>query len=187
MAMTIDAAGPSWTPGTRADLRQFVDRLHDGLHRLITNLRPSVLDDLGLAAAIEWLAEHQLRRAGIAARCELQDLQECRAGGPIEITLFRVVQEAISNTVRHADASAVLIQGGLAGGRIWIEIEDDGRGFDPASIAADPETLRGVGLLGMRERIDLIGGTLTIDSAEGEGARIRIEAPVRLDEPGMSP
>jgi signal transduction histidine kinase len=167
------------------NLRVLLDRMHDGLHRVIVNLRPNVLDDLGLAAAIEWLAEHQVRREAIAVRCELGDLQDCRADPTVEIALFRVVQESLTNVVRHAEASAVLIQGGVdtggrGGARIWIEIEDDGRGFEPQRVKADADTLRGVGLLGMRERMDLIGGQLQIDSARGQGTRVRIEAPVRL-------
>jgi signal transduction histidine kinase len=191
MAIALDAAMASTTTPRLADLRVLVDRVHAGLHRIIVNLRPSVLDDLGLAAAIEWLAEHQLRRAGIAARCELEDLQDCRADSAIEIALFRVVQESITNIVRHAAASSVLIQGGLSGSpagvpRLGIEIEDDGCGFDPRGLTADVDTLRGVGLLGMRERMDIVGGTLEIESAAGEGTRVRIEAPLRIAEEALA-
>ena len=189
LAMTIDAGIVAARPPNPADLRVLVDRMHDGLHRVIVNLRPSILDDLGLAAAIEWLAEHELRHGGINARCELGDLQECRADPAIEIAVFRVVQESITNVVRHANASSVLIQGGLAsslngviGRHLWIELEDDGDGFEPGSITANSETLRGVGLLGMRERVELVGGTLQIDSAPGEGTRVRLDAPLRLDD-----
>jgi signal transduction histidine kinase len=187
MAMELHAAGAAPSPTRLATLARLVDRMHDGLHRIIANLRPSVLDDLGLGPAIEWLAEHELRRAGIAARCELGELQDCRADAAIEIALFRIVQESISNIVRHAQASTVLIQGGTevpAGRpqRVWIEIEDDGVGFEPQDAAADSETLRGVGLLGMRERAELIGGRLDIESAAGAGTRVRVAAPLRLGE-----
>jgi signal transduction histidine kinase len=192
MAMALHGAATAPAPSLVADLRMLLDRMHDGLHRIIVNLRPTVLDDLGLAAAIEWLAEHQLRRAGIVARCELGELQDCRADTEVEIALFRVVQEAITNIVRHADASAVLIQGGTTAplpelaNRIWVEIEDDGVGFEPNSMSADADTLRGVGLLGMRERMELIGGQLQIESAPGEGTRIRIEAPVHIGEEAIN-
>ena len=83
----------------------------------------------------------------------------------------------------------MLIQGGLAsslngviGRHLWIELEDDGDGFEPGSITANDETLRGVGLLGMRERMELVGGTLQIDSAPGEGTHVRLDAPLRLDD-----
>ena len=174
MAMTLATDVP--TARALSDLRRLVDRMHDSLHRVIANLRPAVLDDLGLAAAIEWLAEHQLRRAGISARCELSELQDCRADSAVEITLFRVVQESITNIVRHASASAVLIQAGIGpehlddpAARLWIEIEDDGNGFDPSAVREEADTLRGVGLMGMRERMELIGGSVAIDSAPNEG------------------
>jgi len=187
MAMELHAAGDAPSRTRLAKLAMLVDRMHDGLHRIIVNLRPSILDDLGLGPAIEWLAEHQLRHAGIAARSELGELQECRADAAIEIALFRIVQESITNIVRHARASTVLIQGGMtastdAPGRIWIEIEDDGVGFEPLEPAADTETLRGVGLLGMRERVELIGGRLELESSPGAGTRVRVEAPMRLGE-----
>ena len=187
MAMSIDAAKGAPTPAAVTELRLLIDRMHDSLHRIIVNLRPSVLDDLGLAAAVDWLAEHQLRRAGIAVRCELSDLQDCRVDSTIEIALFRVVQESMTNILRHASASAVLIQGGIiqaraseSEGRLWIEIEDDGEGFDPGAIAAETGSLRGIGLAGMRERMELVGGTIEFDSAPGEGTRIRLEAPVQV-------
>ncbi len=193
MAMTLATAGDMPTARALSDLRRLVDRMHDSLHRIIANLRPAVLDDLGLAAAIEWLAEHQLRRAGISARCELSELQDCRADSAVEITLFRVVQESITNIVRHASASAVLIQAGIGpehlgdpAAHLWIEIEDDGNGFDPSAVREEADTLRGVGLMGMRERMELIGGSIVIDSAPDEGTRIRIDAPLRVGEEVLS-
>jgi len=166
------------TPERIAELQGLVDRMHDGLHRLIVNLRPSAIDDLGLAAAIEALATLQLRRTGLGVRCELGHLQDRRVDPAIEIAIFRVVQEAIVNVVRHAGASAVVIEGGLTSGRLWIDIEDDGRGFDPASIAPDEHSLRGVGLIGMRERVEMLGGTFEIDSAPGQGTRVHIDVGV---------
>jgi len=160
------------------ELHALVDRMHDGLHRLIVNLRPSVIDDLGLGAAIETLASSQLRRAGLNVRCDLGDLEGRRVDPAIEIAIFRVVQEAILNIVRHSGASTVIIEGGLTSGRLWIEIEDDGRGFDPGSISPDDRTLRGIGLIGMRERVEMLGGKLTIDSAPGEGTRVHVDVVV---------
>jgi signal transduction histidine kinase len=165
-----------------ADPGELIERLHGGVHRLIVNLRPPALDDLGLAAAIEGLAESELRRAGIAARAELVELQDARLDPAMEIAIFRIVQESILNIVRHAGATTVLLQGGLTADGLWIEIEDDGAGFDPANVKADTGTLRGIGILGMRERAELLGGRLTIDSAPGQGTRIRIDAPALARE-----
>jgi signal transduction histidine kinase len=164
-------AGPLAT----ADPRELLDRLQDGVHRLIVNLRPAVLDDLGLAAAINMLADTQLRRGGIAVRCELLDLEHHRLAPATETAVFRIVQEAILNIVRHSGATTVLIQAGMENGHVWVEIEDDGEGFDLAGVHPDAESLRGVGLLGMRERAELLGGKLTIESAPGDGTRVKVE------------
>jgi signal transduction histidine kinase len=162
------------------ELRQLVHRIHQELHRLIMNLRPSVLDDLGLAAAIRWVAEWQLRGTGTAVRCELDDLDELETRLPseVETAVFRAVQEAIVNISRHAHADSVLIQGSLAKGLLTLEIEDDGEGFDLEKAAGDPSSLRGIGLLGMRERIEIIGGSLQIESEPGHGTRLLITVPV---------
>jgi signal transduction histidine kinase len=152
-----------------------LERLQEGVHRLIVNLRPAVLDDLGLAAAINMLADTQLRRGGIAVRCETGDLEHSRLAPSIEIAVFRIVQEAILNIVRHSGATTVLIQAGMSDGHVWVEIEDDGNGFDLAAVRPDGESLRGVGLLGMRERAELLGGRLILESAPGEGTRVKVE------------
>ena len=160
-----------------ADVRALVKRMHGELHRMIVNLRPSVLDDLGLAAAIRWFADRQLASAGIAVRCEVNELDE-RLPPEVETATFRAVQEALVNVSRHASADSVLVQGTLSKGRLVIEIEDDGVGFDQAAVVRSAESLRGVGLLGMRERIEILGGTITIDSAPGSGTRVLFSVPV---------
>jgi signal transduction histidine kinase len=159
------------------DIRGLVVRMHDGIHRLIVNLRPSVLDDLGLAAAIRWFADYQLKPRGIAVRCEFDDIEE-RLAPELETATFRAVQEAIVNISRHASAESVLIQGSLNNGRLEIEIEDDGVGFDPAAVERSPESMRGIGLLGMHERVEILGGRVTIESSPGSGARVLFSIPV---------
>jgi signal transduction histidine kinase len=177
LGMALHARTARGTLGDIRELQAMVDRLHDGVHRLIVNLRPSTLDDLGLAAAITGLAESQLGRSGIDVRCELTELQDVRFDPAVEIALFRIVQEALLNILRHSGATSVLVQAGLGSAGIWIEVEDDGLGFDMAGIHPDDRTLRGIGLLGMRERAELLGGRLVIDSAPGRGTRVRIEVP----------
>jgi signal transduction histidine kinase len=156
------------------DIRRLVDRMHHELHRLIVNLRPSVLDDLGLAAAIQWFVERQL--PNVAARCEL-DL-DTRLPSEIETAIFRAVQEAVVNIARHARAESVLIQASIENGMLSVEIEDDGVGFKPDEVVQGPDSLRGVGLLGMRERLEILGGALTIDAAPGEGTRVKMNVPI---------
>jgi signal transduction histidine kinase len=180
LGMGVDAAlATGVSPATShrlADVRRLVDRMHEEIHRLIVNLRPSVLDDLGLAAAIQWFAERHLKTAGIAVRCELGELTE-RLPPETETALFRAVQEAISNVARHAQAESVLIQGSAENGCITIEIEDDGVGFEPRDVGSTPGSLRGVGLLGMRERMEILGGSMQVDSEPGGGTRVVMSVP----------
>ena len=164
------------------DTRALVVRLHDGIHRMIVNLRPSVLDDLGLAAAIRWFAEYQLASRGVAVRCEFDDF-DMRLPPEVETATFRAVQEAIVNISRHASAESVLIQASVHGGRLEVDIEDDGIGFDPAAVVRSPDSLRGIGLLGMQERIEILGGQVTLESAPGRGARVVFSVPVERPLP----
>jgi signal transduction histidine kinase len=158
------------------EARALALRTLDGIHRLSFDLRPSVLDDLGLFRAIEWYAERDLKRRGIAVRCE-SDEQDGRLAPEIETALFRAVQEAITNIVKHAGAETVLIQCATTPHAVTIEIEDDGRGFDPAGISKTAERGRGLGLAGIRERMEILGGTALIDSAPGQGTRIVLHVP----------
>ena len=156
------------------DIRRLVDRMHHELHRMIVNLRPSVLDDLGLAAAIQWFAERQL--PGVAVRCELE--LDVRLPTELETAIFRAVQESLVNVARHARAESVLIQGAIEQGTLTVEIEDDGDGFKVDEVTHAHDSMRGVGLLGMRERLEIFGGTLTIDSEPGGGTRVIMSVPV---------
>jgi signal transduction histidine kinase len=183
LGMGVDAAlatgAPAATTQRLADVRRLVDRMHQELHRMIVNLRPSVLDDLGLAAAIQWFAERHLNGAGVGVRCELTDL-DVRLPPEVETALFRAVQEAIVNIARHAHAESVLIQGAVDQGTVTIEIEDDGVGFEPQQVGSTPGSLRGVGLLGMRERIEILGGSMQLDSEPGGGTRVVMSVPAAV-------
>jgi signal transduction histidine kinase len=159
------------------DAKTLTRRAIDELHRLMHDLRPSVLDDLGLMPAIRWYAERYLEPVGIAVRCECAEIEE-RFRPEFEIAVFRVVQEAITNIVKHARAETVLIECEPSGGDLVIDIEDDGAGFDPHEVATSPDSQRGLGLLGMRERVELLGGTVKIDSAPGRGTHVSVRVPL---------
>jgi signal transduction histidine kinase len=163
--------------GRLLEMKALADRALSEVHRVIYDLRPSVLDDLGLASAVRWHADRYLTPLGIAFRCELEGLEE-RLPVEIETAVFRVVQEALTNVVRHAQAETVLIQMAREGPRLVIEVEDDGRGFDPASVATPESSGRGLGLLGIRERVELLGGQVTIDSTPGQGTRLAVSVPL---------
>ena len=153
------------------------DRTLDELHRLIYDLRPSVLDDLGLWSAIQWYADRQLKPRGVAVHCEFNDVER-RLPPIMETALFRAVQEAVSNIARHADAEHALVQCGFEGDVLTIEIEDDGNGFEPSAVKRPKDEGHGWGLLGITERVEALGGTVVIDTAPGQGARIVITVPV---------
>jgi signal transduction histidine kinase len=164
-----------------AEARALAQRTLDDVHRVIFDLRPSVLDDLGLFAAIRWVAERHLASQGIAVRCEFDGADD-RLPPETETALFRAVQEAVVNVARHARAQNVLIQASRRHDAVEIEIEDDGRGFDAGALATADASGRGLGLLGIRERLDLLGGTAEIDSTPGLGARVVLRAPVPASE-----
>ncbi len=184
LAMRLETAAASLPDGAvrerLANAKTLTVRALDELHRLIFDLRPSILDDLGLLPAIRWYAERTLAPLGVTVRCECPD-PERRLPPEMAIALFRVVQEAITNVARHSGAETVLIQCALEDGELVIEIEDDGRGFEPAAVSVTGETARGLGLLGMRERVELVGGHLTIDSAPGRGAHVTVRVPLPKD------
>jgi signal transduction histidine kinase len=179
---TAAAAIKSGGPTPRLDeVKALAVRTLDEVHRLILDLRPSVLDDLGLFSALRWYAERYLVTRGIAVRCEIRELDR-RLAPEVEIALFRIGQEAMNNIARHAKAESVLIQLGLDGKDLHIEIEDDGQGFDPN---VSPQDRPHYGVLGMRERAELLGGTAIIESAPGMGTRLEIRVPLP-DEPAPS-
>jgi signal transduction histidine kinase len=184
LAMKIETALAAWPQPTSRELlaeaRALTVRTLEELHRLIFDLRPSVLDDLGLLSAIRWYAERHLEPRGIAVRCEFSGI-ESRLAPELETALFRVAQEAITNIAKHSRAETVLIQCFERGDQVAIEIEDDGAGFSPDTLPPPAARERGLGLLGMRERVELFGGTLEIDSAPGRGTRIAISVPLRQE------
>lgn len=156
---------------------RLIDSATEALRRVIRDLRPSILDDLGPVAAIEWYADERLRKSGLEVRfCAETAAVDLALAGERASALFRVAQEAMTNIVRHAHASLVLITVTLSGPRLVVRIEDDGRGMDP-----DDADLSGSwGLLGMRERLRHFGGELQLRSAMGAGTRVSITMPIEV-------
>jgi PAS domain S-box-containing protein len=152
------------------------------VRRLAWGLRPSVLDDLGLATALERYAEEFGRARGIEVTVQTTGLETGRMAAPLETALYRIVQEALSNVARHAGARRVQVELARRGGVVGLVVEDDGRGFDPAHPPA-PSSARGLGIHSMRERAAVHRGTLVIRSAAGQGTRVAVEIPVATDPP----
>jgi len=153
--------------------------LIDEIHRLIYELRPTLLDDLGLVAATRWLAENNLEAAGVTVNFKVIG-KERRLPPQLETTLFRVIQEAISNIAKHAHAKKASLILHFRRSVIRVSIKDDGRGFDVEEAISSKDRPRGLGLLGMKERVELFNGTFIIHSRAGRGGtEIDIEIPTK--------
>jgi len=150
----------------------------DEIHNLIYELRPSLLDELGLVAAVSSLIDNSLRATRIKVGLRTTG-PERRLSPRVEIALFRVVQETINNILKHAKAQQVRITLYFKSKSLKITIEDDGVGFDVPEILNSRSKTRGLGLLGIRERMDSINGSLAINSRIGKGTRIIVEAPYK--------
>jgi signal transduction histidine kinase len=142
------------------------------LRDLIAELRPAALDDLGLGPAIESLAKRQAAIGGFAVDLDVELESERRLDRDTETAIYRIVQEALSNAVKHAHASEVSLSVHQLSDRVEVAVEDDGRGFDPDGVAA------GFGLTGMRERALLAGGRLSVSSAHGAATRVAAVLPL---------
>ncbi|MCH7344603.1 CHASE3 domain-containing protein [Pelomonas sp. CA6] len=145
--------------------------------RIIEDLRPSALEHLGLCAALEILAREFAARSGWTLHLALD---EARADAQASLAVYRLVQESLSNALQHAQATQIWLTLRLEGGWMRVQVRDDGRGFDPAAVPPGHH-----GLLGMRYRMESLGGTLTLASAPGQGTRIeaRLPQPVAQDAP----
>jgi len=148
----------------------------ENLHAIISELRPAALDDLGLRPAIQGLAQHHQVVNGIDVDCRLHlpdpTLSDRRLTPELETTVYRLIQEALTNVAKHADAAQVTVQVDAADGTVEIEVTDDGHGFDTA------QTTAGYGLMGMRERAALADGTVTLASQPGR-TTVRATLPAR--------
>lgn len=151
---------------------QVVATLHD-VRRLAVELRPKALDDFGLVTALERLTETFSEQTGLAVHLEAA-LGDDRLTGEVETALYRIIQEALTNVIKHANATTVSVVLTRTRDRVAVLVEDDGRGFDPAQRDDD-----GLGLLGMRERISLVGGRLTVESKRERGTTVAVELPAQ--------
>jgi signal transduction histidine kinase/HAMP domain-containing protein len=158
--------------GHTRQLKSVTEDMLDNIHRLIADLRPSLLDDLGLVAAIEWYGEQRLKPYGISF--DLEQTLDGRLPRPVETALFRIVQEGMTNIVRHAKASVVVVRLIQEHDLVSLEICDNGVGFIPQRLDTLESNGRGLGLRGIQERAAILGGTMDIDSTIGAGTVVRI-------------
>jgi len=166
---------PARTRDRLKRVRGPLDEIEKHLRRLSHELRPTILDDLGLLPALEFLAQGVAARSGMAIRVE--GAARPRLPAAVETALYRVVQEALRNTTKHAVATRVDIRLEIVPEAASCSVKDDGRGFDLQAVL-DKKGERGLGLIGMRDRLSALGGQLTIDSAPGRGTELRIIIPM---------
>ena len=154
------------------ELRGLVVETLQSVRRLAIELRPSALDDFGLEPALKRLGRTVSESGSLDVQVETR-LGPERLPSEVETALYRIVQEALTNVVKHAAAERVSIVVTRVPGRVAVMIEDDGAGFDPSATRGE-----GLGLLGMRERVELLDGSLTIDSEPGTGTTLAVELPL---------
>lgn len=169
---------------TATELRELTARTLEEVRKLAVELRPTTLDHLGLVAALEWYSREYAGRLDAAVDFESEGLAE-RLAPEVELVIYRVVQEALTNIARHANATRVAIRLRFEEAAVEAVVEDNGQGFDVAEATSSRE--RGLGLFGMRERVELVGGTFNINTRPGEGTSIRIRVPVTTWGVGLTP
>jgi PAS domain S-box-containing protein len=165
--------------GITAENIRIVEDALKQVRGLAAALRPSMLDDLGLVPALGWMTEQNAMRSGIAMVFECP-MPQIRLSADIETACFRIVQEALTNIVRHAQCSHVHIQLIHEDGALVLSVADNGCGFDVAAMRLRAKSGASMGVLGMQERATLIGGTLTMESATGRGSILTLRCPLRL-------
>jgi signal transduction histidine kinase len=173
--MLSPAASQSELAAMREKLRspiKLADMALSVTRRIASELRPSVLDDLGLAAAIEWQAQQFQARTGIVCDCDCS-LETLELSEQQSTAVFRILQEALTNVLRHAQATRVDIKIRIEDGHFILAVSDNGKGITKAE---KPE--QQLGILGMRERAHLIGGELTINGGEGKGTAVIVRVPL---------
>lgn len=157
--------------------RQLTDEILEGVRRFSQDLRPPTLDDLGLLPTLEGLVADLKAQEGIDVQLKVVGSQR-RLPPEAELVLFRIVQEALNNVRRHAQASKVVTTVEFADGRVRLTVSDNGRGFELPSRMSDLAAAGKLGLMGMHERARLLGGVLTIESEVGKGTTVIADLPI---------
>jgi len=160
-----------------AEMTMLVSETLEHARELSHTLRPTMLDELGLVPTIRWYSSRCAERLGIQIDFEAETIKD-RLTVEVETTLYRIVQEALTNVARHAQARHIRLKLATQEGKVSVLIEDDGVGFNVEKTASVNGTQGGIGLFGIRERVALWGGTFSIKSFPGQGARLLVEIPL---------
>lgn len=179
----IEAAMASLPPASDpirdllAGTRQALTGMIVDLRAIIHELRPPMLDDLGLVAAIQWHADEYLTKAGITTRFETEGKQQ-KLAAERETGLFRIVQEATTNIVKHSQATQASIRLEFGRNSVSLTVEDNGTGFDATKVTGSAQRHCGMGLLNMRERAEMLDGDLKVRSRSGRGCTVSVVIPI---------
>ncbi|GAC1325876.1 MAG: hypothetical protein NVSMB22_16200 [Chloroflexota bacterium] len=172
-------------------LRSKVDRIRDLTKRTLDNvralshdLRPTILDDFGLEAALRWYADEYRHAYGLPVEMRIEHPAQ-RLSPEVELALFRIAQEALTNSGKHAEAEWVRLSLAFSTATAELIVEDDGQGFDPGQ-SPMPTRQGGLGLYGMQERAELLGATLNIESSPDTGTRVMVTVPLRQEGSGAT-
>jgi PAS domain S-box-containing protein len=155
-----------------ADMLSMLDRAVASTRRIAADLRPLMLDDLGLVPAIEWLVSNFSQRSGVETTLKADEELELRE--PYATAVFRIVQESLVNVGKHAAATEVTVSIEQVGDAVELVVQDNGKGF----VTSAPRKPQSLGLMGLRERAQLLRGSVSIDSAPGEGTRVSVRIPM---------
>jgi len=177
VSRSLDDLVPGNSQPSVQDIREQVRSILQEVRRFSQQLRPSILDDLGLLPAVKWLVSELTENHGIAADIEVVG-EERQLPPEAELMLFRIIQEALSNVRRHSQASRVVIRVEFADRSTKVTLSDNGMGFEMPPRIGDLARSGRLGLAGMQERAQLLGGTLSIDSKPGTGTTVAVEAPL---------
>lgn len=163
------------------DMVEMIDRTVTATRRIAADLRPVLLDDLGLLPAIEWLADRFTQRSGVACDLSVDEALELVLQEPYATAVFRIVQESLTNVAKHAGASQVSVSLGQVPGGVRLLVQDDGCGFS-AIAQRKPQSM---GLMGLRERAQLLGGSASIQSVLGQGTCVEVFIPLAHSAKGV--
>ncbi len=182
LLMKIDMCSKMYAehlPSEKIDeMRNIALKSLDEIHSVIQNLRPTIVDDLGLEAGIRWLLDKHLAEKGITCDFNVIGAEGKRFNYRIETSLFRIIQEAVINISKHASAENVFIVLQYMPDSIAVYMEDDGKGFDAPDVLKHTDDVRGLGIMGMRERAYLVNGKLHICSTPGNGTSLSLWIPL---------
>ncbi|MBI2952631.1 right-handed parallel beta-helix repeat-containing protein [bacterium] len=159
------------------DLSLSVEAAIEHIHQIAYGLRPAMLDELGLVPTLQWYTETFSKRTGLRVHLDVKEMREMRHGR-LDMTLYRIVQEALTNVVKHARATQAVIRLSCARNQVTMVVEDDGVGFDVDRVRSFSGGGRGIGLLSVQERVESFGGTFHVASRPGVGTRLMMNLPI---------